>query len=193
MKDLCFVTGNQNKFKEVKKLVKTFNLISLNDLNFSDEIQETDPSIKGNAFIKANFIYKKYNLDCFSDDTGLFIDCLDGEPGVRSARYAGDNSSSDDNIKLVLNKLKYKKNRFAHFQTIICLILNNKIEYFEGIIRGKITKSPLGDHGFGYDPIFMPMDSNKTFAQFSLEEKNKVSHRAKATRKLIKYLNNFSL
>ena len=193
MKDLCFVTGNQYKFKEVKKLVKTFNLISLNDLNFFDEIQETDPSIKGNAFIKANFIHKKYNLDCFSDDTGLFIDCLDGEPGVRSARYAGDNSSSDDNIKLVLNKLKFKKNRFAHFQTIICLILNNKIEYFEGIIRGKITKSPLGDHGFGYDPIFMPMDSNKTFAQFSLEEKNKVSHRAIATRKLITYLNNFNL
>lgn len=193
MKDLCFVTGNQNKFKEVKKLVKTFNLISLNDLNFSDEIQETDPSIKGNAFIKANFIHKKYNLDCFSDDTGLFIDCLDGEPGVRSARYAGDNSSSDDNIKLVLNKLKYKKNRFAHFQTIICLILNNKIEYFEGIIEGKITKTPLGDHGFGYDPIFMPINSNKTFAQFSLEEKNKVSHRAIATRKLITYLNNFSL
>ena len=193
MKDLCFVTGNQNKFKEVKKLVKTFNLISLNDLNFSDEIQETDPSIKGNAFIKANFIHKKYNLDCFSDDTGLFIDCLDGEPGVRSARYAGDNSSSDDNIKLVLNKLKYKKNRFAHFQTIICLILNNKIEYFEGIIEGKITKTPLGDHGFGYDSIFMPINSNKTFAQFSLEEKNKVSHRAIATRKLITYLNNFSL
>ena len=193
MKDLCFVTGNQNKFKEVKKLVKTFNLISLNDLNFSDEIQETDPSIKGNAFIKANFIHKKYNLDCFSDDTGLFIDCLDGEPGVRSARYAGDSSSSDDNIKLVLNKLKYKKNRFAHFQTIICLILNNKIEYFEGIIEGKITKTPLGDHGFGYDPIFMPINSNKTFAQFSLEEKNKVSHRAIATRKLITYLNNFSL
>tara|TARA_B100000212_G_scaffold183375_1_gene138066 strand:- start:98 stop:679 length:582 start_codon:yes stop_codon:yes gene_type:complete len=193
MKDLCFVTGNQNKFKEVKKLVKTFNLISLNDLNFFDEIQETDPSIKGNAFIKANFIHKKYNLDCFSDDTGLFIDCLDGEPGVRSARYAGDNSSSDDNIKLVLNKLKYKKNRFAHFQTIICLILNNKIEYFEGIIEGKITKTPLGDHGFGYDPIFMPINSNKTFAQFSLEEKNKVSHRAIATRKLITYLNNFSL
>ena len=193
MKDLCFVTGNQNKFKEVKKLVKTFNLISLNDLNFFDEIQETDPSIKGNAFIKANFIHKKYNLDCFSDDTGLFIDCLDGEPGVRSARYAGDNSSSDDNIKLVLNKLKYKKNRFAHFQTIICLILNNKIEYFEGIIGGRITKTPLGDHGFGYDPIFMPMDSHKTFAQFSLEEKNKVSHRAIATRKLITYLNNFNL
>ena len=193
MKDLCFVTGNQNKFKEVKKLVKTFNLISLNDLNFFDEIQETDPSIKGNAFIKANFIHKKYNLDCFSDDTGLFIDCLDGEPGVRSARYAGDNSSSDDNIKLVLNKLKYKKNRFAHFQTIICLILNNKIEYFEGIIEGKITKTPLGDHGFGYDPIFMPINSNKTFAQFSLEEKNKVSHRAIATKKLINYLNNFSL
>ena len=193
MKDLCFVTGNQNKFKEVKKLVKTFNLISLNDLNFSDEIQETDPSIKGNAFIKANFIHKKYNLDCFSDDTGLFIDCLDGEPGVRSARYAGDNSSSDDNIKLVLNKLKFKKNRFAHFQTIICLILHDKIEYFEGIIGGKITKTPLGDHGFGYDPIFMPMDSNKTFAQFSLEEKNKVSHRAIATRKLITYLNNFNL
>ncbi len=192
MKDLCFVTGNQNKFKEVKKLVKTFNLISLNDLNFFDEIKETDPSIKGNAFIKANFIQKKYNIDCFSDDTGLFVDSLDGEPGVRSARYAGDISNSDDNIKLVLNKLRDKKNRFAHFQTIICLILNNKIEYFEGIIRGKITKSPLGDHGFGYDPIFVPIDSNKTFAQFSLEEKNKVSHRAIATRKLITYLNNLS-
>lgn len=193
MKDLCFVTGNQNKFKEVKKLVKTFNLISLNDLNFFDEIKETDPSIKGNAFIKANFIQKKYNIDCFSDDTGLFVDSLDGEPGVRSARYAGDISNSDDNIKLVLNKLRDKKNRFAHFQTIICLILNNKIEYFEGIIRGKITKSPLGDHGFGYDPIFVPIDSNKTFAQFSLEEKNRVSHRAIATRKLITYLNNLSL
>ena len=192
MKDLCFVTGNQNKFKEVKKLVKTFNLISLNDLNFFDEIKETDPSIKGNAFIKANFIQKKYNIDCFSDDTGLFVDSLDGEPGVRSARYAGDISNSDDNIKLVLNKLRDKKNRFAHFQTIICLILNNKIEYFEGIIRGKITKSPLGDHGFGYDPIFVPIDSNKTFAQFSLEEKNRVSHRAIATRKLITYLNNLS-
>ena len=192
MKDLCFVTGNHNKFKEVKKLVKTFNLISLNDLNFFDEIKETDPSIKGNAFIKANFIQKKYNIDCFSDDTGLFVDSLDGEPGVRSARYAGDISNSDDNIKLVLNKLRDKKNRFAHFQTIICLILNNKIEYFEGIIRGKITKSPLGDHGFGYDPIFVPIDSNKTFAQFSLEEKNKVSHRAIATRKLITYLNNLS-
>ena len=193
MKDLCFVTGNQNKFKEVKKLVKTFNLISLNDLNFFDEIKETDPSIKGNAFIKANFIQKKYNIDCFSDDTGLFVDSLDGEPGVRSARYAGDISNSDDNIKLVLNKLRDKKNRFAHFQTIICLILNNKIEYFEGIIRGKITKSPLGDHGFGYDPIFVPIHSNKTFAQFSLEEKNRVSHRAIATRKLITYLNNLSL
>ena len=193
MKDLCFVTGNHNKFKEVKKLVKTFNLISLNDLNFFDEIQETSSSIKGNSFIKANFIHKKFNIDCFSDDTGLFINSLNGEPGVRSARYAGDISNSDDNTKLVLNKLRYKKNRFAHFQTIICLILNDKIEYFEGIIRGRITNSPIGANGFGYDPIFMPMDSNKTFAQFSLEEKNKVSHRAIATKKLINYLNNFSL
>ena len=193
MKDLCFVTGNHNKFKEVKKLVKTFNLISLNDLNFFDEIQETSSSIKGNAFIKANFIHKKFNIDCFSDDTGLFINSLNGEPGVRSARYAGDISNSDDNTKLVLNKLRYKKNRFAHFQTIICLILNDEIEYFEGIIKGRITNSPIGANGFGYDPIFMPMDSNKTFAQFSLEEKNKVSHRAIATKKLINYLNNFSL
>ena len=193
MKDLCFVTGNHNKFKEVKKLVKTFNLISLNDLNFFDEIQETSSSIKGNAFIKANFINKKFNIDCFSDDTGLFINSLNGEPGVRSARYAGDISNSDDNTKLVLNKLRYKKNRFAHFQTIICLILNDEIEYFEGIIRGRITNSPIGANGFGYDRIFMPMDSNKTFAQFSLEEKNKVSHRAIATKKLINYLNNFSL
>ena len=193
MKDLCFVTGNHNKFKEVKKLVKTFNLISLNDLNFFDEIQETSSSIKGNAFINANFIHKKFNIDCFSDDTGLFINSLNGEPGVRSARYAGDISNSDDNTKLVLNKLRYKKNRFAHFQTIICLILNDKIEYFEGIIKGRITNSPIGANGFGYDPIFMPMDSNKTFAQFSLEEKNKVSHRAIATKKLINYLNNFSL
>ena len=189
MNKICFVTGNKNKLREVQKLLFSYHLLSLEDLNFRDEIQETEDTIEGNALLKANHIYKKFEINCFSDDTGLFIDSLDGQPGVKSARFAGDNSNSEDNIRLVLKKLKGKENRNAVFRTVICLIINGKINYFNGEVKGIITKEKTGDKGFGYDPIFIPEGFNKTFSEFTLEEKNKLSHRAIAVSKLVKFLN----
>lgn len=189
MNKICFVTGNKNKLREVQKLLFSYHLLSLEDLNFRDEIQETEDTIEGNALLKANHIYKKFEINCFSDDTGLFIDSLDGQPGVKSARFAGDNSNSEDNIRLVLKKLKGKENRNAVFRTVICLIINGKINYFHGEVKGIITKEKTGDKGFGYDPIFIPEGFNKTFSEFTLEEKNKLSHRAIAVSKLVKFLN----
>ena len=191
---IVLASSNKNKIKEFKRILEPLDieLITQTELGVK-EVPETGVSFEENSIIKSKNAYMQTNLPTIADDSGIEVDALNGEPGIFSARYAGDISNSDDNTKLVLNKLRYKKNRFAHFQTIICLILNDEIEYFEGIIKGRITNSPIGANGFGYDPIFMPMDSNKTFAQFSLEEKNKVSHRAIATKKLINYLNNFSL
>ena len=189
MNKICFVTGNKNKLREVQKLLFSYHLLSLEDLNFRDEIQETEDTIEGNALLKANHIYKKFEINCFSDDTGLFIDSLDGQPGVKSARFAGDNSNSEDNISLVLKKLNGKENRNAVFRTVICLIFNGEINYFHGEVKGKITEEKTGDKGFGYDPIFIPQGFNKTFSEFTLEEKNKLSHRAIAVRKLVKFLN----
>ena len=189
MNKICFVTGNKNKLREVQKLLFSYHLLSLEDLNFRDEIQETEDTIEGNALLKANHIYKKFEINCFSDDTGLFIDSLNGQPGVKSARFAGDNSNSEDNIRLVLKKLKGKENRNAVFRTVICLIINGKINYFHGEVKGIITEEKTGDKGFGYDPIFIPEGFNKTFSEFTLEEKNKLSHRAIAVSKLVKFLN----
>ncbi len=189
MNKICFVTGNKNKLREVQKLLFSYHLLSLEDLNFRDEIQETEDTIEGNALLKANHIYKKFEINCFSDDTGLFIDSLDGQPGVKSARFAGDNSNSEDNIRLVLKKLNGKENRNAVFRTVICLIINGKINYFHGEVKGIITKEKTGDKGFGYDPIFIPEGFNNTFSEFTLEEKNKLSHRAIAVSKLVKFLN----
>ena len=189
MNKICFVTGNKNKLREVQKLLFSYHLLSLEDLNFRDEIQETEDTIEGNALLKANHIYKKFEINCFSDDTGLFIDSLDGQPGVKSARFAGDNSNSEDNIRLVLKKLNGKENRNAVFRTVICLIINGEINYFHGEVKGIITEEKTGDKGFGYDPIFIPEGFNKTFSEFTLEEKNKLSHRAIAVSKLVKFLN----
>ena len=189
MNKICFVTGNKNKLREVQKLLFSYHLLSLEDLNFRDEIQETEDTIEGNALLKANHIYKKFEINCFSDDTGLFIDSLNGQPGVKSARFAGDNSNSEDNIRLVLKKLNGKENRNAVFRTVICLIINGKINYFHGEVKGIITKEKTGDKGFGYDPIFIPEGFNKSFSEFTLEEKNKLSHRAIAVSKLVKFLN----
>ena len=189
MNEICFVTGNKNKLREVQNLLTNYKIVSLNDLNFSEDIAETENTIQGNAELKASFIYNKYNIDCFSDDTGLFIDSLGGLPGVKSARYAGENCNSEENINLVLKNLKDKSDRNASFKTVICLILNNKRYFFEGVINGKITEEKVGNGGFGYDPIFVPEGFNKTFSELTLNEKNAISHRGIAVNKLVNFLN----
>lgn len=189
MNEICFVTGNKNKLREVQNLLTNYKIVSLDDLNFSEDIAETENTIQGNAELKASFIYNKYNIDCFSDDTGLFIDSLGGLPGVKSARYAGENCNSEENINLVLKNLKDKSDRNASFKTVICLILNNSTFFFEGVINGKITEEKVGNGGFGYDPIFVPEGFNKTFSELTLNEKNAISHRGIAVNKLVNFLN----
>ena len=188
MNKICFVTGNKNKLQEIQQLLTSFHIISLRDLNFFEDIPETENTIEGNALIKAKFINSKFNIDCFSDDTGLFIDSLNGLPGVRSASFAGENSTSDKNISLVLKSLQNKKNRSATFRTVICLLINDKKHFFEGTVSGKISKHKSGKSGFGYDPIFIPDGYKKTFSEMTIEEKNLISHRSKAVQKLVKYL-----
>lgn len=189
MNEICFVTGNKNKLREVQNLLTNYKIVSLDDLNFSEDIAETENTIQGNAELKASFIYNKYNIDCFSDDTGLFIDSLGGLPGVKSARYAGENCNSEENINLVLKNLKDKSDRNASFKTVICLIQNNSTYFFEGVINGKITEEKIGNGGFGYDPIFVPEGFNKTFSELTLNEKNAISHRGIAVNKLVNFLN----
>ena len=189
MNEICFVTGNKNKLREVQNLLTNYKIVSLDDLNFLEDIAETENTIQGNAELKASFIYNKYNIDCFSDDTGLFIDCLDGLPGVKSARYAGENCNSEENINLVLKNLKNKSDRNASFKTAICLILNNTRYFFEGVINGKITEEKVGNGGFGYDPIFVPEGFDKTFSELTINEKNAISHRGIAVNKLVNFLN----
>ena len=147
MNKICFVTGNKNKLREVQKLLFSYHLLSLDDLNFFDDIPEIEDTIEGNAFLKADYIHKKFGVDCFSDDTGLFIDSLGGQPGVNSARFAGDNCDSEDNIRLVLEKLRDIENRKALFRTVICLIINGKTNYFTEKLKGKYQKKRLGIRG----------------------------------------------
>ena len=187
--DLLFATSNKNKVLEIKKVLpKEFNIKSLDDIGFCEEIPENENTIEGNAIFKANYMYKKYNLNVFADDTGLEVDSLNGKPGVHSARYAGISKNSADNINKLLKKLKNKKNRKARFKTVIALILNSKIHTFEGVVEGIITKKPKGENGFGYDPVFIPRGYTKTFGELSLEEKNSISHRSLAMNKLIDFI-----
>ncbi len=187
---LVFATQNQNKVKELKALMpKSVKLLSLKDINCDDDIPETSPGLKGNALQKAQYVYQKFGLNCFADDTGLEVEALNNAPGVFSARYAGLQKNSEDNMNLVLHQLKDKLNRKAQFKTVICLIISGKTYFFEGIVKGEITKQKSGNKGFGYDPIFKPNGYNITFADMSLSEKNKISHRGKAVEALIKFLN----
>ena len=187
--DLLFATSNKNKVLEIKKVLpKKFNIKSLDDIGFCEEVPENENTIERNAIFKANYIYKKYNLNVFADDTGLEVDSLNGKPGVHSARYAGISKNSTDNINKLLKKLKNKKNRKARFKTIIALILNSKIHTFEGVVEGIITKKPKGENGFGYDPVFIPSGYTKTFGELSIEEKNSISHRSLAMNKLIDFI-----
>jgi non-canonical purine NTP pyrophosphatase, rdgB/HAM1 family len=164
-------------------------VLSLKDIDCHDEIPETADTLLGNAVMKAEYIYNKYNIDCFADDTGLEVDSLNGEPGVYSARYANPNGhDSMANMQKLLHKLYGMENRKAHFKTVICLILNGKQHIFEGIIQGRIGKEMKGNNGFGYDPIFIPEGYDKCFAELPSNIKNKISHRAKAIEKLIKFI-----
>lgn len=186
---LCFVTNNKNKLLEVSSILKPIIKInSLDDIEFYDQIPETGSTLEENSLEKAKYIYDKFGMNCFADDTGLEIDSLDGAPGVYSARYAGLNCNADDNIKLVLNKMKGFSNRKATFRTIITLFLDSEQFSFEGKIDGKISFEPKGDFGFGYDPIFIPNGFNITFGEMSSLDKNKISHRKKAINRLSLFL-----
>ena len=186
---LVFATNNRNKFKEIEHKIGDFiQLINLNELGFKDELPETHLTLEENAAEKAFFIYQRFQLNCFADDTGLEIEALSGNPGVLSARYAGMESCSENNIKKVLRELKGIRNREAHFRTVIALVQDGKLFTFEGRISGVILEKKWGTDGFGYDPIFKPNGFKRTFAEMSLEEKNRISHRTMAVNKLINYL-----
>ena len=188
--ELIIATHNENKVLEFKKkLSSKYLLKSLCDLNFKGEIPENENSIKKNAIFKSKFIHNIFKSNVFSDDTGLEIESLNNEPGVHSARYGGEKKDPLKNINLVLKKMKGVSNRKARFRTVISLMMDNKNYCFEGIVNGTIIDKPKGDMGFGYDPIFVADNMNKTFAEITLIEKNKISHRAIATNKLIDFLN----
>lgn len=186
---LVFATHNDHKLHEVQQLLpESFELLSLKDIGCFDEIPETGLTLEENAKIKADFVTQTYGLDCFSDDTGLLVDSLNGEPGVYSARYAGEQKNAGDNMAKLLTKLEGKDNRSAHFKTVIHLNLNGESFVFEGIVEGSITKSQQGNGGFGYDPIFRPVGHEKTFGELSAATKNEISHRGRAIQKLVEFL-----
>lgn len=187
--NLVFATHNPNKLHEVQLLMpKHITLLSLDEIGCTEEIPETAETLEGNAKLKADFVTEHYGMPCFADDTGLLVDAINGEPGVFSARYAGEQKNADDNMDKLLEALQGKENRSAHFKTVIALNLPDENHFFEGIAEGTITTEKLGDSGFGYDPIFRPDGFEETFAQLSIEIKNKISHRGRALQKLINKL-----
>ena len=187
--ELVFASHNENKVSEVRNILPSnFKIISLNDLNFYDEIPENENTIEKNSIFKSNFIYEKFKLNVFADDTGLEIKALNNLPGVKSARYAGPEKNSSKNLNKVLDELKNNNFRKAKFKTVISLIFNGKLYLFQGLINGEITYNKIGNKGFGYDSIFRPNNSVKTFGEMSFVEKNKISHRAIAINKLKKFL-----
>lgn len=191
---LVFATHNQHKLRELQQIIKNdIQLISLDDLNYSTEIEETGNTLVENALLKARFIYERYSISTFADDTGLEIDALNGAPGVYSARFAGEDKNAVNNMNKVLDLMKGLTNRKARFKTVIALVLNGKEFLFEGIVEGNILETPVGTNGFGYDPIFQPMGYSISFAQMDSETKNKISHRGKAVEKLVSFLNQLNI
>jgi XTP/dITP diphosphohydrolase len=189
MNTLIFATNNEHKVTEVKAILdENFKILSLKEAGIDIDIPEPFNSLEENACEKARVINRLTKKNCFAEDTGLEVEALNGEPGVKSARYAGEERSFEKNIDKLLNKLKNKKSSKAHFRTIVCLIENGKEIIFEGTCKGTIIAQRRGDCGFGYDPVFVPDGSAKTFAEMSLEEKNIFSHRKKAIEKLTDYL-----
>lgn len=189
MKSIVFATNNKHKISEIQAILgDQFSIIPLSEIGCTEDIPETSLTIEGNAMQKATYVNEKYKVDCFADDTGLEVEALDGQPGVKSARYAGPGHDFDANVTKLLSELKGQLSRRARFKTIISLITSDNEMLFEGIINGIITAERRGNEGFGYDPVFIPDGYDKTFAEMPAELKNSISHRAIATRKLIKFL-----
>ena len=186
---IVFATNNTHKLDEIRKISKNqLEILSLTDINCHEDIPETGDTLQENALIKAQYVKDKFGLDSFADDTGLEVEALDNAPGIYSARFAGENCDSEDNMRKLLHDLEGVENRIARFRTVIALLLNGEKHYFEGEIKGEIIDAKRGNNGFGYDPIFMPNGYDKTFGELSEEIKNKLSHRAIATQKLVTFL-----
>lgn len=189
MQQLIFATNNKHKKEEVSHLLPDFEVLMLSEIGIFEDIPETGETLEENALIKANFVFEKTGFDCFADDTGLEVEALNGRPGVFSARYAGEPVDPQANIDKLLAELTDFSNRKARFRTVVALIQNGAPIFIEGIVNGTIIECQTGASGFGYDPVFIPDGFAKTFAQMTLEEKNKISHRGKAIRKLVEFLN----
>lgn len=186
---LVFATHNTNKAREIQTLMpQGVHILSLDDIGCEEDIPETGSTLEENALLKARYVWGKFGISCFADDTGLEVDALNGEPGVYSARFAGEAKDADANMDLLLNKLGENTNRTARFKTAMALILHGEEHVFDGIVEGQITHERRGTEGFGYDPIFEPEGKERTFAQMSLEEKNSMSHRARALEKMIHFI-----
>lgn len=187
---IVFATGNAHKIKEIKAILGAdYDLVGLEEIGCHEDIPETQPTIQGNALQKARYVIEHYDVqNCFAEDTGFEVAAINNEPGVYSARYAGADKNADNNIKLVLKKLQNQENRSARFRTVVALILEGKEYTFEGIINGSVKIEKSGTGGFGYDPIFVPGGETRSFAEMSSEEKNKISHRAKAVQQLKAFL-----
>jgi len=189
VRELVFATNNAHKLSEVQHLLgDRFRLLSLKDIHLEDEIPEDYDTLEQNALQKARYIFDKSHLNCFADDTGLEVEALNGRPGVFSARYAGEGKNPKDNIKKLLQELNGVKNRKARFRTVVALIIDNQEYLFEGIVNGQIIESERGVDGFGYDPVFLPDGYSLTFAEMMLDQKNLISHRARAVGKLVEFL-----
>lgn len=189
MKSLCFATNNIHKTQEIGALLGPFFVLkNLSDIGCTEELPETQSTIEGNALQKARYVFERYHVSCFADDTGLEVEALNGEPGVFSARFAGEHRSDQDNIKLLLSRLAKHENRKARFKTVIAWIDLGERKTFEGIVTGTIVEKQQGSKGFGYDPVFKPDGFDKTFAEMELTEKNLISHRALAVKKLVNFL-----
>ncbi|MEM1324776.1 MAG: RdgB/HAM1 family non-canonical purine NTP pyrophosphatase [Bacteroidota bacterium] len=189
---IIFATRNENKVREVNQILgERIQLLSLQSINSTEEIPETQLTIKGNALQKAQYIHDNYGVDCFAEDSGLEVDALDGAPGVHTAYYAGPERDADANMQKTLNGLAGKTNRDAQFRTVVALILKGKAYTFEGIARGTIAMQKMGEQGFGYDPIFVPDGETRSFAQMSAQEKNAISHRSKAIQQLKAFFDDY--
>jgi len=188
MRKVIFATNNPNKLREVRQMATGIELVSLSDCGITEDIPETSATIEGNSLQKAHYIYDRLATDCFADDTGLEVEALGGEPGVRSARYAGENKCSKDNITLLLERLEGHDNRRARFRTVVALIWDGEEHLFEGIVEGTVTRERHGEGGFGYDAVFMPDGYDITFAQMDPSTKNAISHRGRAIAKLAAFI-----